>query len=208
MTRVRRLSAWLLVVPLMLAGTESAHALAYRIVYPEASVRWHVLAETGHGYFGWTPVFLGVGLALSLVGLASSVVDTVRRRPPRSVPPWAFGLLPLAGFTSQEFVERWLATGAMPWWMVEQPTFRIGLLLQLPFALLAYSVARLLLRAARRVGIILAGAPASIVSFGQSSAWQPFELSLPRLAAIAGGRAVRGPPLPGPAASPRLLTFV
>ena len=64
----------------MLAGTECAHALAYRIVYPQTSVRWRVLIEAGHSYMGWAPVVLGLGAGVVAAGVASAVVDVVRRR--------------------------------------------------------------------------------------------------------------------------------
>jgi hypothetical protein len=181
------------VVPLMLAGTEVAHALAYRLVYPDAAVRWRVLAATGHGYMGLAPLLLGVGGAVALAGLLGGIVDTARRRPPRAVPAWAFGLLPLAAFTLQEFLERWLALGGLPWWMVEQPTFRIGLLLQLPFACAAFLLARLLLRVVERVGVALRGARPLTLAAGQSS-WSLAPVSLLRLSALALGHAERGPP--------------
>ena len=36
---MRRSLAWLIAVPLMLGGSQLAHALAYRIAYPQAHVR-------------------------------------------------------------------------------------------------------------------------------------------------------------------------
>ena len=150
---------WAVVLPLMLAGTEVAHALAYRIVYPIASVRWHVLATSGHGYMGYAPLVFGIASAVMLAGFASMVVDIARRRPSRPLPAWAFALLPILGFTVQEFTERLLATDSLPWWMFEQPTFRVGVLLQLPFALSGYLIARFLLRAAERVAEVFTGSP-------------------------------------------------
>ena len=45
----RRTAAWLSAIPLMVAGSQVAHALAYRLVYPEAQVRLNDLIATGHG---------------------------------------------------------------------------------------------------------------------------------------------------------------
>jgi len=154
---------WAVVLPLMLAGTEVAHALAYRIVYPIASVRWHVLATSGHGYMGYAPLVFGIASAVLLAGLASMVVDLVRRRPSRPLPAWAFASLPIVGFTVQEFTERLLATNSLPWWMFEQPTFRVGVLLQLPFALAGYLIARFLLRVAERVAEVFTGSPRPVL---------------------------------------------
>jgi hypothetical protein len=193
---MRRVALWLVALPLILAGTECAHALAYRIVYPQASVRWQVLAETGHGYMGWAPLVLGIGSAVVLAGLASIVADTARRRAVRPLPAWAFGSLPLVAFFVQEFLERWFANGVLPWWLVEQPTFRIGLLLQLPFAVLAYLAARLLLRAGRALGRALgAAAPAELVLLLPAAARPAGRLLLP-LPALGRGWSPRGPPLP------------
>lgn len=185
---------WLVVVPLMLAGTEVAHALAYRLVYPQSAVRWRALAASGHGYVGWLPVVLGIGGAVMLLGLCSGVVDTARRRPSRPVPPWAFGLLPLAGFTLQEFLERWIMFGGFPWWMVEQPTFRVGLLLQLPFALAALLVAHLLLRAVERVGVALRERPRPLAFYAVAIRLRPVPDAVLRPSVVATGHAGRGPP--------------
>jgi len=182
-------------VPLMLVGTELAHVLAYRIVYPQVGVRLQVLAETGHGYLGLAPELLGIGGALVLVGLVSDLVASARRLPVRTPPPWAFALLPLAGFTSQEFLERWIALGGFPWWMVLQPTFPIGLLLQLPFGLAAYVVARVLLRVAREVGIVARGTTPPLVLQGEWILWPVLSVLPLRASALAAGHTGRGPPL-------------
>ena len=195
MADVRRVGAWAVAVPLMLAGTEVAHALAYRLVYPDAQVRWRVLAETGHGYMGWAPLLLGLGFAVAAAGLISVLVDAARRRHTTPIAPWAFALLPLISFTVQEFLERWLTGSALPWWMFEQPTFRAGVLLQLPFAALAYVVARLLLRTARTAGALLASLPLPAVVFGLAPLPRPLPTRARRARVTALGWGVRGPPI-------------
>jgi hypothetical protein len=190
----RRLAGWLLAIPLMGAGSQVAHVFAYRLVYPEAHVRLRELLATGHGYLGYTPVLLGFGAAVELAAFASILAGTVRRRRYDAVRPWAFALLPPLGFVIQEFLERWLAGSSFPWWMVQQPTFRIGLLLQLPFALAAYLLARLLLRVADRVGDVLHGALEGARLEVRTPGWPAFDFSPPRVAALAGGHAGRGPP--------------
>ena len=179
----------------MMAGTEIAHTLAYRIVYPEADVRWRVLSASGHGYMGRAPLALGLGFALVAAGLVSVCVDAVRRRPTTQVAPWAFALLPLLSFTAQEFLERWVALGSVPWWMVEQPTFRVGVLLQLPFAALAYVAARLLLRTARSAGAAVAASPRLALLLPAASASCPATVMTVRRRVPALGFGVRGPPI-------------
>ena len=195
MPDVRRVGAWAVAVPLMLAGTEVAHALAYRLVYPDAQVRWRVLAETGHGYMGWAPLLLGLGFAVAAAGLISVLVDAARRRHTTPIAPWAFALLPVISFTVQELIERWLTGSALPWWMFEQPTFRAGLLLQLPFAALAYVVARVLLRTARTVGALLASLPLPAVVFALGPLPRPLPRRARRARVTALGWGVRGPPI-------------
>jgi hypothetical protein len=191
----RRAAAWLLMLPLMVAGSQLAHALAYRLVYPEAQVRVRELFVTGHSYMAYMPLVLGMGAALELVAFWSLVADGVRRRHCAAVSPWAFALLPPLGFVLQEYLERWLAGASYPWWMVLQPTFRIGLALQLPFALAAFLVARVLVRVVDRVASALREAepPASV---GVRPRWAASVVLLPRPGALAGGHAGRGPPLP------------
>jgi hypothetical protein len=187
----------------MLAGTQVAHAFAYRLVYPEAQVRMRDLFSTGHsymyfglsGYVGYLPLLLGLVGAIELVAFGWLVCARVRRRQHAPVPPWAFALLPLIMFSVQEFFERWLAGMTFPWWMVLQPTFQIGLLLQLPFALAAFLLARLLLRVAKHVARVLAGEPPRPLVPGLPPRRASLPVCEPRLDALARGYAGRGPPL-------------
>jgi hypothetical protein len=178
----------------MVAASQVAHVFAYRLVYPEAGVRLHALLVTGHSYMTLWPKLLAMGGALELAALVSIVVGTVRRRRYTPVPPWAFALTPPLAFVLQELFERWFAAATFPWWMVFQPTFRVGLLLQVPFALFAYLLARFLLRVADRVGKALQ-ANRQPRRRGLSPRWHPVPLRTPRIAALADGHAGRAPPL-------------
>jgi hypothetical protein len=192
---MRRSLAWLIAIPLVLAGSQVAHVLAYRIVYPEAGVRLHALVETGHGYMSLLPVFAGVAGAVVALSLVASILDAVRGRGVRAVPPWAFALLPVATFAIQEYLERWLAWGFMPWYAAEQPTFLIGIALQLPFGALAYLAARCLLRTARRLGRRLSAA--SPPQLRSVDVLVPAAQPLPPLASLLSRRlGRRGPPPP------------
>jgi hypothetical protein len=153
---MRRRLAWLVAVPTMLAGSQLAHAIAYRWVYPQAHVRVLQLAATGHSYLTWLPLALGAAGAVAVIALAAATVDAARGRPIREVPPVAFALLAPLAFVLQEFLELSLHLGRPGWQFVAAPTFIPGLLLQLPFAVLAYLAARALLRAAELVGRALA----------------------------------------------------
>jgi hypothetical protein len=192
----RRVAAWLLVLPLMVAGSQLAHMLAYRLVYPEAQVRVRELLATGHGYMTYAPLLFGMSTALELVAFGSLVVERVRRRQHTPMSPWVFALLPPLGFALQEFLERWLAGSPFPWWMALQPTFRIGLLLQLPFALLAFLTARLLLRVADGVASALRGRAELPAPAGVLRQWSALVVWPPRMSVLADGHAGRGPPSP------------
>jgi hypothetical protein len=174
---MRRSAAWGLALPLALVGSQAGHALAYALVYPAARTRTLTLFATGHAYLAWLPVaFAGAGAAAA-VSLAVAALDAARGRPARHAPAWAFGLVPPASFVLQELLELSLHTGTFGWRAVLAPTFRPGLLLQLPFALAAYVAARLLLRAAEHAGralvpslgaaeyaeLVLAPAPATLL---------------------------------------------
>jgi hypothetical protein len=156
---MRRGLAWLVAVPLILAGSQAAHVLAYRWVYPEAHVRVLTLASTGHGYLAQLPIALGVGGAIALVSLLVVALDAARGRRARPLPAWAFAVLPPLAFVVQEVLELSLHTGTLAWHAVFAPTFLPGLALQLPFALAAYLAARLLLRVAERLGRLFAELP-------------------------------------------------
>jgi hypothetical protein len=69
-----------------------------------------------------------------------------------------------AAFALQEHMERLLHHGEFPWSAVLEPTFALGLLLQLPIALAAWLVAHLLLRVTRAVAGAIARALADFVS--------------------------------------------
>jgi hypothetical protein len=184
----------------MVAGSQVAHVFAFRLVYPQAQLRLRDLLATGHGYmlgrWGFVPLLLGVVAGLELVAFGWSIFGRASRdRRSRPLPPWAFMLMPLVGFTAQEFTERWLEGMPAPWLMVLEPTFRVGLLLQLPFGLAAFLLAWLLLRVAERVRRALrpatlpARACAPPILRSIPTAWVPGGTLL------GTGHAGRGPPV-------------
>jgi hypothetical protein len=153
---VRRVLAWLVAVPPMLVGMEAAHAVAYRLVFPESTLRGSVLAATGHAYAAWLPLLLGIVGAVAVVGAGAAAVDVARGRDVRQLDAGAFALLPPLAFALQELLELSLHTGSVAWHAFAEPTFLPGLALQLPFALVAYLIARLVLRVAVKLGGLLA----------------------------------------------------
>jgi hypothetical protein len=193
---MRRGLAWLVAVPLMLVGSQVAHALAYRIVYPEASIRLQDLVATGHGYTSMLPIAFGVAAAIVVLSLVASGLDAARGREVRSLPPWAFALLPVVGFACQEYIERWLAWGFFPWYAAEQPTFVLGMALQIPFGALAYLAARFLLRTAKRLGRRLVRlSPPRLVLSAPPALVPPAQVLPPLPSILSRSLGRRGPPL-------------
>ena len=185
---MRRGLTWALILPLLLGGTEIAHALAYRLVFPQLHAR--VLAATGHAYLAWLPLVLGVTGALAIAALVAAGIDAARGRSPRDVPAWAFAAVPPLAFVLQEVLELSLHLGTFGWRAVLAPTFVPGLLLQLPLALAAYLVARVLVRAAESIGRALAAVRFvslvdSLVTSGDAK---------PRVHVASTTRTTRGPP--------------
>ena len=120
---------WLAVSPLMAAGVLVAHVLAYRLTGTAPGPL--------HAYLDHSPQLL---LVLAVVGLAFGGL-AARLRIPAA---WPFPVAALATFVVQEHVERFVHGGDVPW-LLNSRVFLVGLLLQLPVALLAWALARRLL---------------------------------------------------------------
>jgi hypothetical protein len=138
-------AAWLIALPLLVAGSLLGHQLAYLVVaghHAEA-----LLADSGHGYLQQLPTGAVLGGVCLALGVFFATVDRFRGRRGKDVPAWAVGAIPLLGFAGQEHIERLIHDGSWPLQAALEPTFAIGLALQVPFALCAYLVARLLVRA-------------------------------------------------------------
>jgi hypothetical protein len=188
----RRLLAWVSPFPLVALGSLAAHSLAYRLAEPDAGLRRAVLDGTGHGYLAYLPLFLATGLALLLAGLVGHAVTGFCRRP--GVPPaWPLALVPPLAFTLQEHLERLAAWGHLPLTTALEPTFLIGLALQLPFAVAALLVARLLTGAAEAFGRALASPPSRPVSRPPAAIVAVYAF-LPALAVPSLRHAGRAPP--------------
>jgi hypothetical protein len=136
----RRKLAWPLSLGLLVGGWAAAHVLAYRLVVPSGEERRHLLEAAGHGYLDPAPL-VSLSLTLVVLGLGGCVLSGRDVTPA----PWLFALLPPLAFVVQEHLERLLHDGNFPYAAVLEPTFGVGLLLQLPFALLALLFARALL---------------------------------------------------------------
>jgi hypothetical protein len=154
----RGAAAWLLSLPVAVAGCLAAHSLAYRVVEPDAHERAHLLASSGHAYLDELRFLAAAGLALVLAGFVRQAAVAARGFQPTG-PPRLVALVPPLAFVVQEHLERLLHDGTFPLDALAQPSFLVGLALQLPFAFAAVAVAALLTRAARTLGWLLAHPP-------------------------------------------------
>jgi hypothetical protein len=137
-------AAWFIPVPLAVASWMGAHCFAYWLVAPGGEEHMGMHAEGSHAYLGYTPALVLWGLALLAAGLVFSVGEGLRGRRPSPPPVRLFVLLPPIGFAVQEPLERLMGTGQVPVDIVLEPTFILGLGLQLPFAVVALLLAHAL----------------------------------------------------------------
>jgi hypothetical protein len=189
---MRGLIAWLLTLPLTGGGLFLAHDLSYRAVEPHTHDRATLLEGTGHGYLEHLPLAAAFGLSLLLVTLALIAAQAARGVAAARLRVWPFAALPPLVFVVQEHAERAVHTGEVPLSAALEPTFALGLLLQAPFALVAFLLARALLAVAERVGALLARAAAaqSLTIFAP----RPRNAELVTRRALARGWAGRAPP--------------
>jgi hypothetical protein len=190
-----RSRAVLLSVPLVVLGTLFAHALTYRLAYPDAAERALADEAVGHGYLGELRLVTTACVALIVVAVAMIALEA-RRDVRRTVPPWLFASLPLVGFTAQEVLERVTAGSGFGAEELLGPTFVLGLLVQLPVAALMYAVARVLSRLAVEFSEALARAGVELrvhPTDGSRAPWPTLWLE-PRLATLELRRGGRAPP--------------
>ena len=188
----RRTVVWLITLPLAIVGSQVAHAAGYRLATGEGELA-HALASSGHGYLAYAPLALGVCAAFVVLALARELVgalggDTRASRPSALL----FSILTPTIFVAQEHFERLAHDGVFPTSLLVEKTFLLGLALQVPFALVAYALARLLLRATRAVAQLLASP--RVVVLRRRSRWEHDDLWSPSGVETGVRFGPRGPP--------------
>jgi hypothetical protein len=137
--------------PIALAGITAAHAIA-NTLFGSPEGPGELFAA---GTSGLVPLAAALALLLLLLGLAGRVAgvrwSAVRGRA-GTLP---FACLSPVVFIALEVVEGLLHRGVVPWHDAPEPTFLVGLLLQLPFALAGYLTARALLRVSDRLRLLI-----------------------------------------------------
>jgi hypothetical protein len=196
----RRTAAWVISLPLAVASWLGAHCLAYWLVSPGADQHMGMHAEHGHAWLGYTPALAIWGLALVVAGLVLCVGQGMRGDRPAGPPVLLFALLPPLAFAIQEHAERLAGSGSIPLDLVVEPTFLVGLALQLPFAVAAL----LLTRALYALGLGLGRALPRRLALGRALRHgPPVLLPRPESAILVGpsvlalGHGERAPPATG-----------
>lgn len=186
-------AAWTVGLPLLAAAWLSAHGLAYELVPPAPGDAGGTSLGDAHGYLAHAPLLVAVTLVL---GTTLVLARSAARRPAgRSLPAWLFGAAPLAGFAVQEHLERLLQGADAPWATAGEPVFLLGLLLQVPFGLVAALVARTLHEAAG----VLTDAHAPPRPSGRTPLLAlPRRVDLHPVPVLASRAAGRAPPAPRP----------
>lgn len=184
----RRALAWLSPLPLIAAGSLAAHGLVYRLAAPAGHDHGQQLS---HAPIAWYACAALCG-AIALVALTGIALVSARRGVRMRPPYWLVLLVPPLGFAAQEQIGRFFHTGAPT--ALPEISFLLGLLLQLPVALLALWLVRLVLAAAiLAVRALLGSEPQrrTARTTGQRPLWT---VPVPSLPALALGYGERGPP--------------
>lgn len=190
-----RRAVWLVSLVVVAVGGLFAHLAAYHLMAPERAHREHLLQASGHSYFGHLRLCLALCAAIAVVGLAGVVVDRLRGGQIGPPPLWVFALLPPLGFVVQEHVERFLSTGTTPYVTALEPAFLLGLALQIPFALVAFFVARALLALAIAIAEGLLPITRPRVLLGNPTLYPALSFAPARTPVLARGYSERAPPL-------------
>jgi hypothetical protein len=185
---IRRALAWVVAVPSMAAGVFGAHwfTLLFSAARVEKANEGAERVSTG-----------AVGHLTLLVGLVAAllVVLGLRFVARRGSGPSAgvFLLLPPLAFAFTELAERAFGVESLPFQAALEPRLVWGLVLQVPFGLAAYAVARLVLRAVERVVSLLRRRRRRRPR-GRTEAPAWTSVLVPRVPVLALGYPQRGPP--------------
>ncbi len=148
-------AAWLVTVPLALAGVEIAHATANALVGASASEVFES-AASGRGSLGFV---VGAFTAVVAAALAGRVLGLWSESPASPAIAAPFAVLPPLAFAVLELAEAASSGEALGLHWLAEPAFALGLALQVPVGAGAYVLARLLLRISDRIRRLVHRAP-------------------------------------------------
>jgi hypothetical protein len=183
----------------MAAGTWLSHCYALSTVDPSTHAAAHHAGHTGRmsaAAFVFSAPFLYACIAVLALALVFRVGLSFAGHNAARMSALPFAVVPALGFFLHQHFEQLASTGTISVAALTAPAFLLGLILQIPFGIVAFFVVRFLLRFAERLGVTLAelrkprrAIPAirrpraSLLAHG------------PRLALLARSAAPRAPPL-------------
>lgn len=133
-------AAWFVSLPLSAIGLLLAHEFAWGFASHEHEAR------ASHGYLQYAALFTVLAVAAALVAATVHLVRAVATGDVAKAPSArVFAAVPLTAFVLQEHAEHVLRARELEISHFASTPFVVGLLLQLPFALAALFVARLIL---------------------------------------------------------------
>jgi len=184
--------AWLVTLPIAVVGCEAAHAVANLVFGTADGDTSPFVLSTGRNADLLTlfASLAAVSVVLGLAGRAAGAWPAHRTAAARL----PFALLAPAAFVLQEHLETLFHTGAAPFTTVLHPTFLAGLLLQIPFGLAGYAVARALVRLADGVRALIGRRRRRIPTTGTPPQARPAYRTPPRSAAHSWAHSGRAPP--------------
>jgi hypothetical protein len=193
---MRAIRTWLLSIPLIAVGSLAAHSLAYRLAVPDSHARELAYRHSGHAYLKLAPYVSALCVALVLTAVLARALRPSACRAAGRIGLWPFLVLPLLFFLLQEHAERFVGTGSFPAGAMLETTCVLGVALQVPLGVIAYTVARALVRLSDGLGRLLAGRARTLRLRPQSLAGARFaEVAPARISILALNRAGRAPPI-------------
>ncbi len=144
---MRRVLTWLVTIPISLAGVEFGHALINAIAGSPTGLHGELFQRNGPGA-GLGPLMASVAVGMVLLGLSARIAGIGGNSSGVPLSPVPYACVAPLAFIVQEHVETVLHTGQLSLSTVRDPDVPAGPRAQVPFALAAYLIARLLLRVA------------------------------------------------------------
>jgi hypothetical protein len=185
-----------LVVPCVLAlsglGWAGVHAIAHRAVMDTSSMAGPTSAAAYLSYLP-TSVVLCLALALSLAA-GAAIGGRWRGTSVRSL--WLFGLVPVFGFVGHSAEPLLVGDGALSHLAALVPVALVGLLVQIPFALVAVGLARRILWLAEGMARVLAGPRTSSSVLEPGAGPRAARSSVTPAFSLDHSASERGPPSP------------
>lgn len=151
---MRRISAAVgICIPVAILGCLLAHQAGYLIESPDQVARSLNLARDGHGYMRDFVFMIPAIATIVLGGFLFALHGAIVTDTPVSISPRPFAFAPAMVFLVQEFAERAAIGDALV--VLSERSVVVGLVLQIPFGLIAYLLARLILEAADQVARVI-----------------------------------------------------